>query len=117
MTELIACLSTGKGTWAHVSKLIDSAEWENIFLVTNDFGLRFNLKGKGNFVVTNFDRGVSSMIKDIVKQLDGKLKGLEVAVNLASGTGKEHMAIISALIKLGVGFRMVAMTKEGIKEI
>jgi len=117
MTELIACLSTGKGTWAHVSKLIDSAEWEKVFLVTNDFGLRFNLKGKGDFVVTDFDKGVHSIIGDIVQQLGGKLKGLEVAVNLASGTGKEHMAIVSALMRLGVGFRMVAMTKEGVKEI
>jgi len=117
MTELIACLSTGKGTWAHVSSLIEKADWRRVFLVTNEFGLRFDLKGKGGFVVTDFDKGIDSITSDIVKQLDGKLKGLEVALNLASGTGKEHMAIISALMKLGVGFRLVVLTKEGIKEI
>ncbi len=116
MTELIACLSTGKGTWAHVSKLMEN-EWDKVFLVTNDFGLKFDMHGKGEFVVTDFNKGISSIIEDIVGQLDGKLKGFEVALNLASGSGKEHMAIISALIKLGVGFRLVVLTKEGIKEI
>jgi len=38
-------------------------------------------------------------------------------VNIVSGDGKEHMALISALLKLGLGIRFVALTKEGIKEI
>ena len=63
------------------------------------------------------NRRIGLIIEDVVKQLSGKLKGFEVALNLASGSGKEHMAIISALIKLGVGFRLVVLTKEGIKEI
>ena len=117
MTELITCLSTGKGTWAHVSQLISQEKWEKVFLVTNEFGLQFDTRGKGEFVVTDFDKGIELIIEDIVKQLKGKLKGFEVALNLASGAGKEHMAIISALIRLGVGFRLVVLTKEGIKEI
>ena len=117
MTELIACLSTGKGTWAHVSKLMDGSDWDKVYLVTNDFGLKFDMRGKGEFVVTNFDKGIYSIVEDIVKQLNGKLKGFEVALNLASGSGKEHMAMISALMKLGVGFRLVALTKDGVKEV
>jgi len=38
MTELVACLSTGKGTWGHVSRLIADGTWEKIILITNDFG-------------------------------------------------------------------------------
>ena len=117
MTDLIACLSTGKGTWAHVSQLMAQEDCNKVFLVTNDFGLRFDTQGKGEFVVTNFDKGIDSMVEDIVKQLKGRLKGFEVALNLASGSGKEHMAIISALMKLGAGFRLVVLTKEGVKEI
>jgi hypothetical protein len=49
--------------------------------------------------------------------LKDKIKGTEVALNLVSGTGKEHMAILAALLKLGVGIRLVALTKEGFKEI
>ena len=38
MTDLIACISSGKGTWGHVARIIDGQEWNNIFLITNDFG-------------------------------------------------------------------------------
>ena len=41
----------------------------------------------------------------------------EAAVNLISGNGKEHMAVISALMKLGLGIRLIALTPNGIKEI
>ena len=36
MTDLIACLSSGKGTWGHVNRLISDGEWGKIFLITND---------------------------------------------------------------------------------
>ena len=42
---------------------------------------------------------------------------METAVNLISGDGKEHMALLSALLKLGVGIRLIALTKEGVKEV
>ena len=42
---------------------------------------------------------------------------MEVAVNIVSGNGKEHMAIISALLKLGVGIRLMAVTKDGVREL
>ena len=38
MTELIAFLSTGKGTWANVSGLIKGESWDKVYLLTNDFG-------------------------------------------------------------------------------
>ena len=49
--------------------------------------------------------------------LKGKIKDPEVDVNFISGTGREHMALMSALLKLGVGIRLVAITKEGMEEI
>ena len=36
MTDLIALISSGKGTIAHVQKVIDEEEWENIFIITNE---------------------------------------------------------------------------------
>ena len=41
----------------------------------------------------------------------------EVAVTLASGTGKEHMALISALLSIPVGIRLVVYTKDGVQVI
>ena len=33
MTDLIACLSTGKGTIGHVLKVIDGMEWSKVYLI------------------------------------------------------------------------------------
>ena len=60
---------------------------------------------------------MQDIVKDIHKQLQGKIDDLEVAVNLVSGEGKEHMALLSALMKLGLGIRLIALTKNGVEEI
>jgi len=57
------------------------------------------------------------LVEDIKKQLKDKISGTEVALNLVSGTGKEHMAILSAILKLGLGLRFIALTKDGVKEV
>ena len=47
MPTLVACLSTGKGTWGHVNHLIDDGKFDRVFLITNDFGKEnFNKKDK-----------------------------------------------------------------------
>ncbi len=118
MTELIACLSTGKGTWGHVTRLINDQDWDKIFLITNEFGKeKFAADKETEKIVINSNRTMIELVEEIRKALDGKLGGSEVAVNLISGTGKEHMAMISALLKLGVGIRFIALTGDGIKEI
>ena len=60
---------------------------------------------------------MAELINDISKQLKNKIKDMEIALNLVSGSGKEHMAVLSAIMKLGLGFRLIAATKEGIVEI
>jgi len=118
MTELVACLSTGKGTWGHVNRLIQEQEWENIFLITNEFGKEnFTAEKPAEFLIIDSNKGIKELRDDITEKLRGKIKGLEVAVNIVSGSGKEHMALIGALLKLGVGIRPMALTKDGIQEI
>ena len=118
MTDLIACLSVGKGTWGHVGRLINSQEWDSIFLITNDFGAKnFKNEKECNLVTMDINLPLKQMIEKIQEELKGKFKGTEVAVNLASGTGKEHMALLSAIMKLGLGFRLVALTMDGAVEI
>ena len=116
MTDLVACLSTG--SWGHVNRVIDEGEFEKIFLITNDLAKeKFQKKDNVELIVVNENKPVGELIEDIVNGLKGKISGMEVGLNLVSGTGKEHMAIISALMKIGVGFRLIALTKDGIKEI
>ena len=118
MTDLVACLSPEEKNWAHVIRLIKEQDWKNVFLVTNDFGKKnFKSEKKVEFVVVDFKKPVFELIEDIKKGLKGKITDLEVALNLVSGNGKEHMAILSALLKLGVGVRLIAVTKDGVKEL
>lgn len=118
MTELIVCLSTGKGTWGHVSRLIQDGGWEKVFLVTNAFGKEnFTSEKDSEFIVVDPNKGLAELRDDIYNQLKDKVKGAEIGLNLVSGTGKEHMALVSAVLRLGVGIRLVALTKDGVQEI
>jgi len=120
MSELIICLSTGKGTWGHVSRLIQDGEWEKIFLVTNDFGREnFTSDKPAEFLVIDPNKEINELRDDMYNQLKSKVKvgEVDIGLNLVSGTGKEHMALMSAVLKLGIGVRLVALTKEGIQEV
>lgn len=119
MTTLVACLSTGKGTWGHISQLISNADWEKIVLITPFGSEKFSAEKPVEFIEIDENKFLPELIEDIKKQLEKKLSfsDTEVAVNLISGSGKEHMAILSALLKLGLGIRLVALTKEGVKEV
>ena len=116
--ELVACLSTGKGTWGHVNRLSEDPRWTKIILITNDFGKEnFQKNEKIELIPLKLSQGLRELRDEIKKVLQDKITGTEVAINLISGTGREHMALISAILKLGKGIRLFALTKEGIEEI
>jgi len=118
MTDLIACISSGEKSWAHVERLIKEENWSRIFVITNDFGKKnFKSEKKAEFIVVDFQKPVFELIEEIRKGLKDRITDLEIALNLVSGNGKEHMAILSALLKLGVGIRLMAVTKDGVKEL
>jgi hypothetical protein len=118
MAYLVANLSSGKGTWAHLTKVIEDIEWQAIFLITDDLGKDgFKSDKKIEFITIDKNKHTTDMIEDIYKKLKGKIKDTEVALNMISGEGKEHMATLSALLKLGLGIRLMAYTKDGVKEI
>lgn len=119
MAQLVACLSTGKGTWKEVTSVINNEKWDSIFLITNDFGKeKFKSMSKNTeLIVLDLDQNIKSLRDKIKEKLKPKIKGTEVAVNFVSGSGKEHMALVSALIQLGIGIRFIAPTDKGIEEI
>ena len=118
MTDLVACLSSGDKGSAHVARLIHEQEWGRVFLITGDSGMNgFKVKREVEFIVVDFQKPVSGLIEDITKKIRGKISGFEVALNLVCGSGKEHMAILSTLLKLGVGIRLMAVTKDGVVEL
>ncbi len=115
MTKLIACLSTGKGTWAEVIKVIESSDWEKVFLITNEFGKEKFTHDNVELIVVN--GSVKEMSDQIHKFLRNKIGFDEVAINLVSGNGNEHMALITAVLRLGTGIRFITTEEGKIKEI
>jgi len=118
MTDLIACLSTGKGTIGHVARVIDGMEWNKIFLITNEFAKdKFKSEKNVETILIDTKKTITEMAADIKKALQGKITDLEVALNIVSGDGREHMAVVSALLQLGLGIRLVALTRKGVRVI
>jgi hypothetical protein len=115
--ELVALLSTGKGTWGQVSGLMKFGEWDNILVLGDEFGTGFTHDKKFEFIKVNLNSKIKELKEEFSKKLKGKIKGTEVALSIASGDGKEHMALISALINLPVGIRFAALTKEGVLDL
>jgi len=112
--ELVALLSSGKGSWGQVAGLINRGEWENIILIGSEFAEKFSTDKKHDFIKVRTSQSLVDLKEEILKKLKGKIKGTEVALSIASGDGKEHMALISALLSIPVGVRFTALTKDGI---
>ena len=113
--ELVALLSTGKGTWGQVAGLMQKGEWEKIIIIGSSFAKEFQVHNTPfDFIEFDPNKSLIALKKELSKKLKGKFEGLEVALSIASGNGKEHMALQSALLSLPVGVRFTALTKDGI---
>ncbi|MCX6710169.1 MAG: hypothetical protein NTV63_04445 [Candidatus Woesearchaeota archaeon] len=117
MTCLVAVLSSGKGTWAYLGAIIEKEPWEKIFLVTNDFGRenfgkRVKTEKQVEFIVLNPEKTIPELIDSIAGALSGKIADFQVALNIISGEGKEHTAVLAALLRLGLAVRLVALDKD-----
>ena len=117
LMELVALLSTGKGTWTQVSGLINHGEWEKVIILGDEFAKKFSSEKEVDFIKVDLNKKLKDLKEEFLKKLKGKIDGTEVALSIASGDGKEHMALISALINLPVGIRFAALTKEGVIDL
>ena len=115
--ELVALLSTGKGTWGQVSGLMKHGEWDNIMVLGDEFGTGFTHEKKFEFIKINLQAKIKDLREEFSNKLKNKINGMEVALSIASGDGKEHMALISALINIPVGIRFAALTKDGVIDL
>ncbi|MCD4728101.1 MAG: hypothetical protein K8R46_10595 [Pirellulales bacterium] len=112
--ELIALLSSGKETWSQVSGLLNQGEWDNVIILGSDEAKQFSHEREFQFIQVNLSQRLKDLKEELGKKLKGKIQGTEVALSIASGDGKEHMALISALLSAPVGVRFTALTKDGV---
>jgi len=112
--ELVCLLSSGEGTWAQVAGLMRHGNWDKIVLIGDERIREFTHEKDFEFIKTDFSKKLIDLKEFFTKKLKDRFNGMEVAVSIASGDGKEHMALISALINVPVGIRFTALTKDGV---
>ncbi|MDK2908382.1 MAG: hypothetical protein PWQ87_840 [Candidatus Woesearchaeota archaeon] len=118
MAKLIAIASFGKGTWTQIIKLCNANDWEKIFIITDEFGMKkFPKKENIEFIEVNFNDNLQAIKNKIFEELKEKINDLDVGLNLFSGDGKTHMAVLSALLNLGLGIRLVYFEDDEMKEL
>ncbi len=114
--EFVAFIGEDKESWGQVKGVINNIDSEKIFIIKNKNVLGFPFNSKTEIINVDSSKSLLELKEEIIKGLKSKLsKDLEVALSLASGNGKEHMALISALLSIPVGIRLVVFTKKGIE--
>ena len=113
--ELVALLSTGKGSWGQVAGLMKKGEWQKVIILGAPFAKDFNVNDVPfDFIEYDPNLSLVELKKSLEQKLKDKFDEMEVAVSIASGNGKEHMALLSALLSIPVGIRFTALTRDGI---
>ena len=115
--QLVAFLGKDKESWGQVSALINKGKWDKVIIVKSKDVDEFPAD-VGATIKVNVEQPISDLKEEFMSKLKDKLAGdLEVCLSIASGNGKEHMALISALLSIPVGVRLVAFTKNGVEFI
>ena len=93
-------------------------DFEETILITNDFGKdKFTAETDVSLVVVDFSAPVHALQDTLLRELRPKIKGTQVALNMISGGGPEHMALLSALLNIGVGIRLVMGGEDAFEEL
>jgi len=122
MAHLI--VSFGKDSADTVYSVIKSGLFDKIYIVADSLNVEHYVKPhvQDNVKIVLLKLDYSKASEDLVPELylllkkhfmEDKVQDLDMAVNIASGTGKEHSVIISTLMKLGYGIRLVDLDKDG----
>lgn len=115
MGSLVALMSFDTANWKNVAALIKSTNWDNVYLICNDLAYsNINLDNVKKFKFDETDP-INSIFK-LTSNFKSEISDFEVCVNLSSGTGIEHMALVSSILKSGLGLRFVYCENNKVKE-
>jgi len=116
--ELVCFQGNDKQNWAQINALIKRGEWDNVILVKSSNAESFPAQENIKIVEVDSDLPLLELKAEIINKLKPTInREFEVALSIASGSGKENMALISALLSIPVGIKLVAYTKNGIQFI
>ncbi len=118
MTVFVATLGSDTGTRKHVQRIIEEGEWDkSVLITTKDAQTGFTCAKDITWVIVDTELFLTPLKEHIKKAITGSIGFGDVAVNFVSGGGKIHMATLGALLELGAGIRLIALTPEGVREI
>ncbi len=114
--ELVAFLGADKENWGQVTAVLNHGSWEHVVIVQKKGTEKFPKPEQGIILDIDTDKPIGELKELLLEKIKGKLSGdFEVSLSLASGNGKEHMALISALLSIPVGVKIVVYTKKGLE--
>ncbi len=118
--ELVCFQGQDKENLGQINALVKKGEWEKVFIVrdknTEKSESDFELGEKCEVVSVDSSKTLIELKKEITEKLKSRLHGeFEVGLSIASGNGKEHMALLSALLNVPVGIKLTAFTKNGVE--
>ena len=117
----IGILGAGKGTWNTIAGIIKSNEWKKSILITNSFGKQNFAKRfpdlKTELIEINEEQSIQELAREIAKKIEPFIeKEIDIAINIESGSGKLHTALLIALMYLGTSFRFVGIRNNELVE-
>lgn len=111
---LVAFVGKESEHWGQVAAVMNRMSAERIILVMDKEARGFPVNEKYEVIEVNSATPMVALKQLLVERLRTALGNeFDVAVSLASGSGKEHMALLAALLSVPVGVHLVAYTKEG----
>lgn len=100
-----------------VNSLMNCAKWDKIYLLCNEFSYDNFESKKENCIKLKFDeKKIEDSLKKLSDFFKNEVKDFEVALNLTSGSGMEHMMVTSSILKAGLGVRFVYCDNNELKE-
>ncbi len=115
MVSLVALMSSDTKNWKEVADLIKCTKWDNVYLICNS--LAFNSINLENVKKYQFNEQNPIMsIFGLTDTFKNEIMDFEVCINLSSGTGIQHMALVSSILKSGLGLRFVHCENNQLKE-
>lgn len=114
--ELVVFIGSDKESWGQIAGIINRGTWDKIIIVKSS---QDDFPAPEGSIIIKLDssKSITEMKNYLNLKLKDKFSTFEAHLSVASGNGKEHMALISALLSIPVGIRLVAFTKNGIEFI